>query len=189
MKLYHGSHYLYDKLIPANIHGDPNFQGKKYVFASPVLKYALLFSGKKWSDRDFSVMTSHGSRDPLIHVTEMRPNAFTDIYNTSGYIYVMNSSKFHNYSKFEQYQSDWEYISEYEIKPEETIFYKNVLESLMNFPEIIFHDYNLNSNELIEAVKRNVMRAKIIGNKYLTWRLEGLDSDFINLYKKHLKQA
>ncbi len=120
MELFHGSHKKLKILKPSK--GD-------YLYASPSFNYAICFAGKKWKNNDEISLQINNNR---IYLIELKENAFKDIYNTKGYIYVIN----HPYFK---YFKDNEYtVNEY-IKPCKRIKINNVYEFLKKSEIVLCH--------------------------------------------------
>ncbi len=124
--LYHGSNtFITNKLIPHK-----SFHYKSYVYATSDFYYALVRAGK-FNSEELSFKEDYDGF--LFTLVELKPNAFEEVFNTDGYIYIVDEDLFYHNEDFMKN----EYASEVSCDIKSTIYIPNVKnEILMRFPHI-----------------------------------------------------
>ena len=112
--LYHGSQNKYSVLKPKSKNN-----GRNVLFASPRYEFSLAYAGKQWNDLDINQSVVNNK----LVLVEIYPDAFENIFQTSGYIYEVPDDTF-------QKVSSNEYISEVDVVPTKTRRVQNVLVEL-----------------------------------------------------------
>lgn len=111
--LYHGSHtklQIGDYLVPKI-----SFDYTPYVYATDNMAYALIRSGK-FNFKDIAIKEDYiGGKHILV---ELKRDAFKDIFDTKGYIYILNADDF--------LLAGDEFVSDKPIQIREMIYVDNV---------------------------------------------------------------
>lgn len=134
--LYHGSHtYIEDKLIPHK-----SFHYEPYVYATNDYFYALVRAGK------FNVnnLTLKEDYDGITHtLIELKENAFKEVFDTDGYIYLVNDNDFYRTEKC----MPNEYISTKECGIVKRIYISNLFDEINKCCSIYIKLITYGSNE------------------------------------------
>lgn len=124
-RLFHGSNtYIKGSLKPHK-----SFHYDKYVYATSDYSYALVRAGKFDID-NFAIKEDYNG--VIYTLVELKENAFEEVFNTEGYIYLVDSKYFFKTDKCMPY----EYISKYKCKIIQTFKISNVLEEIKKYENI-----------------------------------------------------
>ena len=117
--LYHGSNvYIEDTLIPHK-----SFHYEPYVYATSDYFYALVRAGRFNANN----LTLKEDYDGLKHtLIELKENAFKEVFDSGGYIYLVDDSNFYTAEKC----MPNEYISTKECKIVQKIYIPNLFEEI-----------------------------------------------------------
>lgn len=185
--LYHGSPRLLDELVPRDEHGDPRIAPS--VFATPSRTFALPYAGKKWGDRDIAQSTRGGGKTPFrMLLREMRPDAFKDIFDTSGYLYHLPEESFSPIGG----RTRMEVMSPTAVKPQRVQQLANVLRTLKRHQDVELLPYDPQHKATRRAIEQSIKRMREMSpagqQEYRKWRLENAPPEirtlFENLEKK-----
>lgn len=122
MTLYHGSNKLInDKLKPFT-----SFHYTPYVYATSDYYYALARAGK-FDINKFLLREEYDGN--ILTLVELEPNAFEEVFNTSGYVYTVDSTLFYHKDEF----MINEYVSDKECSIENTMYISNIKEEMLKY--------------------------------------------------------
>ena len=158
--LYHGS----NKNIKGFLKPFISFHYKPLVYATSDYLYALVRCGKF----DFTKLTFKEDYDEkTFRLIELVPNAFEKVFNTDGYIYLLNEADFTHTDNL----MFSEYVSNKECKIQDTIYVPNVAEEILKTNiEIIRYGQDADYWKTVRGGKegyleRRLKRVKIIKEK------------------------
>lgn len=118
--LYHGSQKKIKILHPK----DSGYRGR-HVFATNRYSFALAYSGKQWTDYDINQSRVNGK----MILTEIYPGKLEEIFNCSGYVYILSGSTFYRISGSE-------YASDSDVTVTDSKYIPNVLSELKRMPDV-----------------------------------------------------
>jgi len=193
--LYHASPKKLDVLEPRIEHGDPDLVGENAaaIFATPMLQMALAYLGNKWSDRDIGQGGwGQSTKDRSIYLTEMRPNAFKEIFEGAGpgYLYTLPAEPFKPLPRQGSY--DWERIADKPVKPIKVEEIKNILERLKEHPHIEMHPFDVKGDAFNKSLRFSVKRMKKMTpekrKSYYEWRIKDLPKVVTDAFHAEMKR-
>ena len=129
-KMYHGSNFLITEKLSPKI----SFDYKPLVYATDDYFYALVRAGSFYSDK-FLLKEDYNGKDTFFRLIELVPDAFKECFNTSGYIYEVNTSSFIQ-------NATLEYVSEKPVEIISCTKIDNVWSEILKHKdhyELIFH--------------------------------------------------
>ena len=118
--LYHGS----NKSIKGFLKPFKSFHYKPLVYATSDYMYALVRCGRF---NPFELTFKEDYSNDAFRLIELAPNALERVFNTDGYIYVLNDDDFIHTDDL----MDNEFISNKECTIQDTIYIANILQELL----------------------------------------------------------
>ena len=115
--LYHGSKNDMSIITPKNLSQNED----NYVFATPDYSFALCFAANRWDDSIINQSKYNGQ----LYLTELKPGAMEETFDTDGYMYEVPANKFTKY-----HNKSFEFISTKSIKPLSKTYIPNILDEL-----------------------------------------------------------
>ena len=115
--LYHGSKNDMSIITPKNLSQNED----NYVFATPDYSFALCFAANRWDDSIINQSKYNGQ----LYLTELKPGAMEETFDTDGYMYEVPANKFTKY-----HNKSSEFISTKSIKPLSKTYIPNILDEL-----------------------------------------------------------
>ena len=166
--LYHGSPKKLKTLYPH----DASFLGvPDSVFATPHESMALAYTGGRWSDRDLAQggHTAEEGEDPTIKLTEMRADAFKDIFaKRTGYLHSFPSDGF-----TELPSNPWEFTNPNRVKPTKIQKILDVLKALQEHPNVEMSAFDPKGKDFAENIGHSADRLENLDetrrSQYLKW--------------------
>ena len=162
--VYHGSLSKFDVLTPRDEHGDPDV-GER-VFATPDIRVALAYLGRKWGDRDIN----QGRQDSSAYLREMRPSAFEDIFGgVKGHLHELPASVF---SGEPGRDASYEVTSKTPVKPLRVKTIENIQKQLQD-AGVELQPYDPDAQGHKDSVARMQKRVSAMSpesrERYLKW--------------------
>lgn len=148
--LYHGSNHKIEYEIEPRV----SFDLKPLVYATDDYRYALLRSGK-FDPEKFLIKEDYNGSEYPICLIEIAPNAFKEVFNTAGYIYLVNKDQ------FEPLRQN-EFVSIEPVKIKSRILIENVLEEILNSPDfkLIYYKESLSYWKSIRGNKDGYLKRR-----------------------------
>lgn len=115
--LYHGSKNDMNIITPKNLSQNED----NYVFATPDYSFALCFAANRWDDSIINQSKYNGQ----LYLTELKPGAMEETFDTDGYMYEVPANKFTKY-----HNKNSEFISTKSVKPLSKTYIPNILDEL-----------------------------------------------------------
>ena len=140
--LYHGSHENITNgyILPQN----NSYEDDYYVFGTSDRNFALCYAGKPWHDG----IINQGYLNDELFLSEVKENAFEDIFNTDGYIYeIVWDDNFYNRGM------KTEYLSKEKAKIISKTYIKNVFDEIKK--RIKLYYYNDKAPKYIEDKRKS----------------------------------
>jgi len=177
-ELYHGSTDSHDTLQPMPV---PGLSGKKLLYAAPRRGVALAYT-RRWSDNDLG--QGFVSPDEPAYLTEMRPNAFKDIFEGQpGYLHTVPAETFRPLGDT---AISGEHVSEKPVKATKVEHIADALQALKD-SGVVLNEYDPTSvafKQEMAGMKHRAANMKPADRKrYLGWRLRNSTKDVKDAWK------
>ena len=157
--LYHGSSKKHKILLPKNEHGDT--EKPPLVFLSPKKEFALGYAGARWTDANLN----QGYINNKPYFLELKKGVIDKTFNRPGYLHYIDKKSINNDLKGQHTGSSFEVATKNKVTPVKAERIGNVLAALKN-SGVTMQEYDPNSREYKQAVKRMSKRVKILGDDY-----------------------